>query len=595
MLSTHRVFLATVVSFLAACPRTGPNEDGGPPGGGSGGAGGSAGTGGGSIDSDAGVELDWSMLGIDWTHAGVPGGIPNRVTACATLNPTASAATINNAIASCPSGQVVQLNAGTYNLDAPINLATKSNITLRGAGIGQTIINSTVSGNAVIASDQYGWSGATEITSGYSKGSLSIVVANASGFTVGNLVKLDENDDPDLVISADGPGRHLAFLSRIKAITGSTLTLETPMPYAFGASRSPRVRYLLGGPGISFTGIENLTVHNNGGADNIIFFNAAYACWVKNVELTNGNNVFAFLVDTLQCELRDSYIHGAMNAPANSDGYGVYLYYSSTYNKVENNIFDTLFVGPFQSGASANVFLYNYCHNGVGQSWPHQLGVMNANHGGHVMMTLWEGNVAEQWQNDGYHGTGSHQTLYRNWVHGLHPTNDSNRKMIDATRGSYFQNVVGNVLGSSWSSATQSASRYEMTGEPGYDEQQVIYRLGYPNVGNNGFTAANVWPTYTGAYPDSKVKSTLLRWGNYDYFSAAVRWDSAELPNGTAVPSQTLRASLYYATKPAWWPAAVVWPPIGPDVTGGSADPAGHAHKIPAQVCFEQGKAPGCI
>jgi hypothetical protein len=28
------------------------------------------------------------------------------------------------------------------------------------------------------------------------------------------------------------------------------------------------------------------------------------------------------------------------------------------------------------------------------------------------------------------------------------------------------------------------------------------------------------------------------------------------------------------------------WPAIGPDVTGGQ-DPAGHAHKIPAQVCYE--------
>jgi len=28
------------------------------------------------------------------------------------------------------------------------------------------------------------------------------------------------------------------------------------------------------------------------------------------------------------------------------------------------------------------------------------------------------------------------------------------------------------------------------------------------------------------------------------------------------------------------------WPAIGPDVTGGQ-DPAGHAYKIPAQVCYE--------
>src|SRR3954464_2448466 len=53
---------------------------------------------------------------IDWSAAGVPGGIPARTTVCATFNPGATAAQINSAIAACPAGQVVLLNAGTYNL-----------------------------------------------------------------------------------------------------------------------------------------------------------------------------------------------------------------------------------------------------------------------------------------------------------------------------------------------------------------------------------------------------------------------------------------------------------------------------------------------
>src|SRR6185295_9092556 len=72
-------------------------------------------------------------------NAGVEGGIPNRTTIFQTLNPGATAAQINNAIANCPSGQVVMLSAGTYNLTAPINL-TKSNVTLRGAGPSQTLL-----------------------------------------------------------------------------------------------------------------------------------------------------------------------------------------------------------------------------------------------------------------------------------------------------------------------------------------------------------------------------------------------------------------------------------------------------------------------
>ena len=76
---------------------------------------------------------------IDWSQAGITGGIPNRSTICATLNPGATAAQINSAIANCPADQVVFLNAGTYNLSGGIDV-TKSHVTLRGAGADKTKI-----------------------------------------------------------------------------------------------------------------------------------------------------------------------------------------------------------------------------------------------------------------------------------------------------------------------------------------------------------------------------------------------------------------------------------------------------------------------
>src|SRR5438034_2272581 len=71
---------------------------------------------------------------IDWSQAGVPIGIPNRTTICATLNPEATASQTTNAITACASGQVVFLNAGVYNLPAGIRFSNKRNVTLRGAG-----------------------------------------------------------------------------------------------------------------------------------------------------------------------------------------------------------------------------------------------------------------------------------------------------------------------------------------------------------------------------------------------------------------------------------------------------------------------------
>src|SRR5262249_59966409 len=84
---------------------------------------------------------------IDWTTAGVVGGIPTRTQICSTLSPGATAPDINSAIANCPAGQVVFLNAGTYNLTSGIVFNNKSNVTLRGAGPNQTFLVFTGGGN----------------------------------------------------------------------------------------------------------------------------------------------------------------------------------------------------------------------------------------------------------------------------------------------------------------------------------------------------------------------------------------------------------------------------------------------------------------
>jgi hypothetical protein len=68
------------------------------------------------------------------------------------------------------------------------------------------------------------------------------------------------------------------------------------------------------------------------------------------------------------------------------------------------------------------------------------------------------------------------------------------------------------------------------------------------------------------------------------------RFDPSEVPSGlygNAVPADhTLPPSLYLRARPAWFGETPL-PAIGPDVTGGS-EVAGHAHKIPARVCFER-------
>ncbi len=115
----------------------------------------------------------------------------------------------------------------------------------------------------------------------------------------------------------------------------------------------------------------------------------------------------------------------------------------------------------------------------------------------------------------------------------------------------------------------------------------AIYRIGYPNLGNCSLTP---WDNFTptGGYPDPKVAATLLRWGNYDYFNRSTQFNASEIPAGLPLPaSQSVPNSYVYQSAPPWWPTSTVWPPIGPDVTGGTGDAAGHVYKIPAQQCWE--------
>src|SRR6266699_4288202 len=153
-----------------------------------------------------------SSRAVDWSSAGVTGGIPNRTTICATLNPGATAAQINSAITSCPSGQVVFLNAGTYNLSAGIVIANKSNVTLRGAGPDQTFLIFTggdhcagLGGDVCFKSGDPndGFDGPSNIgtwTAGYSVGTTSITLGSITRgsidhLQVGSVIFLDQLDD----------------------------------------------------------------------------------------------------------------------------------------------------------------------------------------------------------------------------------------------------------------------------------------------------------------------------------------------------------------------------------------------------------------
>lgn len=513
---------------------------------------------------------------VDWTFAGVPGGIPDRTTVFRVLSPLNSLTEINAAIASCPVGQVVFLVAGTYNIGT-IAFGTKSGITLRGAGAGRTVINSTAMDAISSAELSFMEQDGVALSGGFEKDSTTLILSSppTTSFRSGNLVQVTQADysgslgTPGVgVFHRIGfPGvwgmstsRNLRFTSRIVSVSGTTIRLADPVPYDFSAELNPRIYPLRDGPGISLCGVENLTIRGGAGTDKAINFSGADRCWVKDVEIESclGQLGMVFFRHSSQCEIRRCYAHDARGFPNQNDGYAFFFYYGCSYCLAVDNIACRVGDGMIVNGSSANAILFNMTENvrRAGHSWVDQ-GVI-INHGPHGIMNLVEGNLTQRFQNDGYHGSTSHTTLFRNHVHGARANAVDPRRPIDLCRGSYLHNVIGNVIGDdSW-----NPSYYDLVTNP--TAIACIYALGFPGMDSVSMSAYSSVPwegwTKSTSVPDPDVAGTLIRHGNYDFFHRSVIWD----PD---IVSRQIPDSLFYSSKPSFF-GSLQWPPIGPDVAG---------------------------
>lgn len=564
------------------------------------------------------------------------GGIPVRATGtCATLNPDATAAHINGAIAACSNG-VVYLNTGTYTLSRGITFRGRSNVTLRGAGPDRTILKFTgadpcggLQANVCIRGASDIWVGNVPSanirnwTAGYARGATQISLDSTAGLksrTILILDQLDDTADPGGVIVSDSrtfsleelaPGRadraQQQFV-QVTALDGKQVTISPGLHMPnWRASRQPQVWWWGDTSATALMdGIENMTLdHTNSRGTAGIAFNNAYNGWVKNVKSLNANRSHVWLNQAARIEVRDSYFYGTKNAATQS--YGVESFTTSD-GLVVNNIFQRV-TTPIMTGTAAGcVFAYNFMIDMSYSIATWMMAGINGSHDAGTGMNLFEGNAANAFLMDLYHGPGALATLFRNRLTGTEPGKTQGNSFVSGTWGNNrlvrivsrvlsrvtgtepdrtqentsviniwgynrFVNIVGNVLGTSGYHRVYEDSR-TASGTPG-SPNRSIYLLGYTGVEER-----------TPLGYDPVVVSTMLRWGNYDYATNQTRWNPAEIPSGHPVPpTQTLPPSLFLASRPSWW-GARPWPAIGPDVTGGE-DPAGHAHKIPAQACYE--------
>jgi hypothetical protein len=539
---------------------------------------------------------------VDWSHAGIPGGIPNRTTICATLNPGASASQINSAIGSCPSGQVVFLSAGTYNLSSGIDFSNKSGVTLRGAGANQTFLVFTGAvgcfgqwSNICLRNGDNSWTGSPSHTAnwtgGYAKGTTQVTLSSTSGLAAGDVLILDQLNDSDTdpgtiwicesanVCAQEGSasgsrsGRAQEQLVKVTAINGNNVTI-TPGLYMpnWRASQAPGAWWA--STEITMSGVEDLSIDGtNGGADHNLTINNGYNCWVKGVRSLNANRDHVNLYQAAASVVRDNYFYGTKNAISQS--YGVEGYMSSD-NLVENNIFQHI-TTPIQVNASASgtVFGYNFNIDDYYAASANWMIYGNSLHAAGIDSVLFEGNEGNGLIGDNVHGTHTFVTAFRNQYFGWEPNKTAQTIPVELQIGSRYFNIIGNVLGKAG-----YHSQYEDVVPNGTNGDSSIYALGW--FGNEG----------GGGPTDSVVPKTVMRWGNYDVVTNSIRWNASEVPSGLTlyanpVPaSQNLPASFYLSSRPSWW-GTMPWPAVGPDVTGGDlASLAGHAYSNPAQACY---------
>lgn len=578
-----------------------------------------------------------------WQGAvGVSGGIPARATVCTTITPGATTTQINDAIANCNANETVLLTAGIYSLSGSILI--NKNITLRGAGPGSTIINSTSGSTrgAIIFNanaQPYNYSVPAgmlrTISAGATQGSTSITVNNNTNIAIGCLLMIDQlngtwnNTDGGSTVTINGGypfggnatwvsrpasgdpsetnlggGRAQGQLVEVTSVVGTVIGITPPLYINY--TRTPEAVIIPLTSLLRNAGVENLTVRSNGVGKANYHMNACSNCWIKNVEGDYCAGDHVNVNTSYRCEIRDSYFHDAYGHGSGESDAVVGLFYKSSACLIENNILHRMHYGILINwGAAGNVIGYNYSkghwhYDGYPPTGTdtgttdHPLIADCAGHGAHPMFNLWEGNCTTEIWADSIWGSNSHGTLLRNWVKGT-----SYRQLPTAQGRTAYNPTAPQILNSQQNRAVVLDSRslyYNVvgnvlgtTGFASADNYQAV--AGVPPFGFRGYGPMRYIFSYGfggggggdggGTAGNTRLPyDTVLNHGNWDSSSGTQKFDPL-------IADHVIPNSYYLTDKPSWF-GNLSWPPYDP--TTGSATMSDT--RIPAGYRFANGTPP---
>jgi hypothetical protein len=230
------------------------------------------------------------------------------------------AAAIQAAIDACPEGQVVHVPAGTYRVTQTIYLL--KGVILRGDGPATTHIEGDKTPNWAILNLGEQWDESntpiTSIQSGYTKGSKSVVVADASNFAVGGLVNIDQHNDGDLVWvtgsesactygSRENGQRLIGQIVEVTSVdtASGAIGFEPALAWDYQASLQPEMErvhsHITKYAGIEDLGVKDRTYRGDNNAN--VRIHACEYCWAKNIDSDMVSGRHIQVVRSLRCAL----------------------------------------------------------------------------------------------------------------------------------------------------------------------------------------------------------------------------------------------------------------------------------------------------
>ena len=528
---------------------------------------------------------------VTWQgNVGVSGGIPtNGVQYGSTLNPAGGGSDDQPAIqtalnaASTQYGisgtvQIVQLAAGAWRLNGT-DLTAVNGVILRGtlSGATKSTVFTIPSGAQIqVRNSPYDPSGSgstnSALTTNATKGSTTIVVADASWVSVNDLIVISQLDDTSFVNPAGEsdstaqsyvyPGTYgLGQTCKVTGKASNTLTIEVPLYWDYTTTLSAKISKVMTA-GRRLFGVEDIKFVRSTDVDTQFFaFDTVENCWLKNVEVSNigRNGVLCYVC--YRCEFRHCTFTGGALLGA-GQGYGFALYNYTSACLVEDNIATACHAAYITDLAPAgNVFGYNFEDLSIADS--HQSPAL-ATHGYHSLMNLAEGNYFNsKILCDNTHGSGSSTTMLRNRILGYSSTDHSyDNSAVHIYKWNRNCNLVGNILGKvSWQTTTQTW--YPTSYDPNTDK--VVIRGGDNAAG-----------TGSGAGGDSLATSNPIIEGNWDSVSGTVTWN---------ITPEAIPDSYYYSTTPAIFVGTGLAWPVYTSSMGNSAT----AQMIPAGYRYYNG------